>query len=52
MSNVLQILARFFRITDEKGNLSLTNLSMYVALFKLLTAANPGFAEVGTYLLL
>lgn len=51
MKNVLYTITRFLRITDDQGNLSLTNLSMYLALYKLLVAPNAGFAEVGTYLL-
>lgn len=51
MKDFLNKVLCFLRVTDEQGNLSLTNLSMYVAIVKLALAINPSFAEVGTFLL-
>jgi hypothetical protein len=50
MKTLLQI-GQFLRVIDDNGQLSITNLGMYIALYKLFIIKNPGFGEVGTYLL-
>lgn len=50
VSVLLRILS-FLRITDEFNNLSLTNLGVYVSMYRLLTVPNASYTEVGTFIM-
>jgi hypothetical protein len=39
------------RLLDENGQVSLTNLSIMISLYKLLVVPNASFMEVGTFLI-
>ena len=44
-------IATFIRLIDDQNNLSLTNIGMWVALYRLLTVPNASYTEVGTFLI-
>lgn len=44
-------IAKFLRLLNEDKTLSLTNVSMYVTLYKLATITSPTYTEVGTFFL-
>ena len=43
-------IGQFLRIVDDNGVISITNLSMYAALFKILTAPATSLADAGMLL--
>lgn len=49
--NWLVSVGKWLRILDENGLVSPTNISMWIALYRLLSVPAPGFTEVGTFLL-
>jgi hypothetical protein len=44
-------IGQFLRVLDDDGHISLTNLSMYISLYKLLIAPSAGYGEIGAFLL-
>lgn len=49
--NFLLKTGQFLRLIDENGQLSLTNASVYVSLYRLLTVPHASYTEVGTFFL-
>jgi hypothetical protein len=47
MSFLVKI-GQFFRVLDDDGLLSLTNISVMISLYKLLTAPATSYVDVGT----
>ncbi len=45
---VLLKITQFLRIVDENGQLSMTNLAMYAALYKLITTTGS-YADIGAF---
>ncbi len=45
---VLLKVTQFLRLVDENGQLSMTNLGMYAALYRLITT-NGSYADVGAF---
>ena len=47
----LQRLLKFMRITDEQGDLSLTNIAVMASIYKLITTDATGYTEIGTVMI-
>lgn len=46
MSNVLLKIGQFIRIIDEDGVLSLTNITVYISMYKLLTSPVTSYTDI------
>lgn len=49
--NWLLKFGQWIRLLDENGLISITNISMWVSLYRLVLLPNPSYAEVGTFML-
>lgn len=47
MSSLIKV-GQFFRLLDDDGLLSLTNISVMISLYKLVTAPATSYTDVGT----
>lgn len=48
MVKALAAIGRFFRVLDENNQLSLTNIAMWLALYKL-TVTTGSYTDIGTF---
>lgn len=51
MLNALIKTGQFLRLLDENGQVSLTNISIIISLYKLLAVPNASYMEIGTFLI-